>query len=103
MLHVVCFTGRFDYYYVTCGSSLKLFNPYHNVRLHSHDVKYGSGSGQQVSLSFFNYKQKYCIDGVIVSMLPSSAVDRGFKPGWPRVKPVSKIDICCFSAKHAQH
>jgi len=36
------------YEYVTCGSALKLLNTGHNVRLHSHDVKYGSGSGQQV-------------------------------------------------------
>lgn len=40
-----------DFKYVTCGSVLKLHNPKHNVRLHSHEVKYGSGSGQQVSLS----------------------------------------------------
>lgn len=32
---------------VTCGSAIKLVNGAHNVRLHSHDVKYGSGSGQQ--------------------------------------------------------
>ena len=32
---------------VTCGSSVKLMNGQHKVRLHSHDVKYGSGSGQQ--------------------------------------------------------
>ncbi|KAM9810808.1 stromal cell-derived factor 2-like protein 1 [Neosynchiropus ocellatus] len=32
---------------VTCGSLVKLLNTKHNVRLHSHDVKYGSGSGQQ--------------------------------------------------------
>jgi len=32
---------------VTCGSALKLKNVKFNVRLHSHDVKYGSGSGQQ--------------------------------------------------------
>ncbi len=32
---------------VTCGSALKLQNVQHKVRLHSHDVKYGSGSGQQ--------------------------------------------------------
>ncbi|XP_028565042.2 stromal cell-derived factor 2-like protein 1 [Podarcis muralis] len=32
---------------VTCGSVLKLLNTRHNVRLHSHEVKYGSGSGQQ--------------------------------------------------------
>ncbi|KAL5013577.1 hypothetical protein ScPMuIL_007847 [Solemya velum] len=37
----------FDYEYITCGSSLKLMNSHHQVRLHSHDVKYGSGSGQQ--------------------------------------------------------
>jgi len=32
---------------VTCGSVLKLQNIKFNSRLHSHDVKYGSGSGQQ--------------------------------------------------------
>jgi len=32
---------------VTCGSVIKLYNSYYKVRLHSHDVKYGSGSGQQ--------------------------------------------------------
>ncbi|XP_066465937.1 stromal cell-derived factor 2-like protein 1 [Tiliqua scincoides] len=32
---------------VTCGSVLKLLNTRHAVRLHSHEVKYGSGSGQQ--------------------------------------------------------
>ncbi|CAL8365313.1 unnamed protein product [Lota lota] len=33
--------------FVTCGSVVKLLNTKHNVRLHSHDVRYGSGSGQQ--------------------------------------------------------
>ncbi|MBN3320999.1 SDF2 factor, partial [Atractosteus spatula] len=33
--------------FVTCGSIVKLLNVKHNVRLHSHDVRYGSGSGQQ--------------------------------------------------------
>jgi dolichyl-phosphate-mannose--protein O-mannosyl transferase len=32
---------------VTCKSVLKLLHKKSNVRLHSHDVKYGSGSGQQ--------------------------------------------------------
>ncbi|XP_072443920.1 stromal cell-derived factor 2-like protein 1 [Chiloscyllium punctatum] len=36
-----------ELYDVTCGSVVKLLNSRHNVRLHSHDVKYGSGSGQQ--------------------------------------------------------
>ncbi|XP_073415229.1 stromal cell-derived factor 2-like protein 1 [Dendrobates tinctorius] len=39
--------GSEDAEYVTCGSVVKLLNTRHNVRLHSHDVKYGSGSGQQ--------------------------------------------------------
>lgn len=32
---------------MTCGSTLKLMNVDYKVRLHSHDIKYGSGSGQQ--------------------------------------------------------
>ena len=37
-----------------------------------------------------------CMGGVMVSMLVSSAIDRGIKT------PVgSNLDICCFSAKHA--
>jgi len=41
------FAEKFDYELVTCGTVLKLLNHFHNVRLHSHDIKYGSGSGQQ--------------------------------------------------------
>lgn len=33
--------------HVTCGSVVKLKNNIHDGRLHSHDVRYGSGSGQQ--------------------------------------------------------
>ncbi|KAK9497248.1 hypothetical protein O3M35_004604 [Rhynocoris fuscipes] len=33
--------------FVTFGSAIKLINTDHNVRLHSHDINYGSGSGQQ--------------------------------------------------------
>lgn len=51
VLFCVMFTqccGRdVDSSYVTCGSLVKLMNTRHSVRLHSHDVKYGSGSGQQ--------------------------------------------------------
>nr|SVE75401.1 EOG090X0E0P [Daphnia dolichocephala] len=43
-LHVV--EGRAGQY-VTCGSAIKLQNLAYKIRLHSHDVKYGSGSGQQ--------------------------------------------------------
>lgn len=33
--------------HVTYGSVIKLFNSDYRIRLHSHDVKYGTGSGQQ--------------------------------------------------------
>jgi len=36
-----------EFKHVTCGSVLKLVNQRQNVRLHSHDVKYGEGSAQQ--------------------------------------------------------
>ena len=41
---------------MTCGSVVKLLNLRNNVRLHSHDVKYGSGSGQQVHQNKITYK-----------------------------------------------
>jgi len=36
-----------NHVFVTCGSSLKFAHIQSNFRLHSHDVAYGSGSGQQ--------------------------------------------------------
>ncbi|XP_069476076.1 stromal cell-derived factor 2-like protein 1 [Ambystoma mexicanum] len=49
LLGLCCSLARASesYEYVTCGSVIKLLNQRHGVRLHSHDVKYGSGSGQQ--------------------------------------------------------
>ena len=41
------------------------------------------------------------IDSVMVSMLASSAVGRGFKPRPSQIKDY-EIGICCFSAKHAR-
>jgi hypothetical protein len=35
----------------------------------------------------------------MVSVLVLNAVDHGFEPD--RIKPKSKIGICCFSIKHA--
>ena len=40
------------------------------------------------------------IGGVMVSVLASSAVDRGLEPRPGQTKDY-KIGICCFSAKHA--
>ena len=42
----------------------------------------------------------YHISGVMVSLLTSSAVDRGFEPRTGQTNDY-KIGICCFSAKHA--
>ena len=42
----------------------------------------------------------YRIGVVMVSVLASSAVDRGFEPRSGQTKDY-KIGICCFSAKHA--
>lgn len=48
--------------FVTCGSAIKLLNNNYKARLHSHDIKYGSGSGQQVCLcvfmnAFFSFRE----------------------------------------------
>ena len=40
------------------------------------------------------------IDDVMVSVVDSSAVDRGFEP-WSGLAEDCKNGICCFSAKHA--
>ncbi|VDM53524.1 unnamed protein product [Angiostrongylus costaricensis] len=39
--------SAYDDELVTCGTVLKLSNAYEGSRIHSHDIKYGSGSGQQ--------------------------------------------------------
>ena len=52
-----------------------------------------------VSSHEFYLIKKTCIGGVMVSVLTSSAVDRGFKPSG-QTKDY-KIGICCFRAKHA--
>ena len=44
--------------------------------------------------------QYYRIGGVMVNVITSSAVDRGFEPRSGQTKD-NKISICCFSAKHA--
>jgi hypothetical protein len=49
-------------------------------------------------LVFHNYSNR--IGGVMVSVLTSRAVDRGFEPQLGQTKDY-KIGICCFSAKHA--
>ena len=45
-------------------------------------------------------KYIYCIGGVMISMLASSAVECGFQPRLGQTKDY-RTGICCFSAKHA--
>ena len=44
---IIAVKGKDDFANVTFGSAVKLYNRKRDVRLHSHEVKYGSGSGQQ--------------------------------------------------------
>ncbi|XP_011252672.1 stromal cell-derived factor 2 [Camponotus floridanus] len=54
-LYISCIQAK-GTQHVTCGSVVKLLNVNYNVRLHSHDIKYGSGSGQQ-SVTGINTKE----------------------------------------------
>ncbi|XP_029672029.1 stromal cell-derived factor 2 isoform X1 [Formica exsecta] len=54
-LYISCIQAK-GTQHVTCGSVLKLMNVNYNVRLHSHEVKYGTGSGQQ-SVTGTNIKE----------------------------------------------
>ena len=49
---------------------------------------------------FHNTYNTNRIGGVMVSVLASSTVDRGFEPRSGQTKDYI-IGICCFSAKHA--
>ena len=65
-----------------------------------HAVKGGLLSYCDKVYSRGNINQKHRIGGVMVSVLASSAVDRGFEPRSGQINDY-KIGICCFSAKHA--
>jgi len=47
LLLLISIVNGSDLQHVTCGSVVKLMNNNYKTRLHSHDIKYGSGSGQQ--------------------------------------------------------
>jgi hypothetical protein len=53
----------------------------------------------RLELHIYIYMCTNLIDGVVVGVLASSAVGRGFDPR--RVKSKTKIVFCCFSAKLA--
>jgi hypothetical protein len=63
-------------------------------------VDRGIIGGVLVSVLASSVVDRGIIGGVLVSVLASSAVDRGIEPRSGQTKD-DKIDICCFSAKHA--
>ena len=65
-----------------------------------HAVKRGVLSYCDKVYSRGNINQYHRIGGVLVSVLASSAIYRGFKPRSGQTKDYN-IGICCFSAKHA--
>ena len=65
-----------------------------------HAVKGGLLSYCDKVYSRGNINQKHRIGGVMVSVLASSVVDRGFEPRSDQTKDY-QIGICCFSARHA--
>ena len=65
-----------------------------------HAVKGGLISYCDKVYSRGNISQKHGIGGEMVSVLASSAVDRGFEPPSGQTKDY-KVGICCFSAKTA--
>ena len=66
-----------------------------------HTVKWGLLSYCDKVYLRGNIKQKHLIGGVMVSVLVSSAIDRGFEPRSGQTKPDYQIGIGCFSAKYA--
>ena len=65
-----------------------------------HAVKGGLLSYCDKVYSRGSINQQHRIGGVMVSVLTSSAVDRGFESRSSQTKDY-KIGICCFSAKYA--
>ena len=65
-----------------------------------HAVKEGLLSYCDKVYSRGNINQKHRIDGVMVNVLASGAIDRGFEPRSGQTKDYA-IGMCCFSAKHA--
>ena len=64
-----------------------------------HAVKGGLQSYSDKVYSRGNIDQKHRIGGVMISVLVSCAVDRGFEPRSSQTKNY-KIGMCCFSVKH---
>jgi hypothetical protein len=85
-----------------------MHSPHYCVFGIKHYILTGLKYSANVYLFIFSFLPKKClssftdnpIDGVMVIVLTSSAVDCGFEPRSGQTKDF-KIGICCFSAKHA--
>ena len=54
---------------------------------------------EEIKTIHYNGQKNDRIGGVMVSVLSSSVVDRGFQP-WSGQTKAYEIGICCFSTKH---
>ena len=88
---------------MTCGSVVKLQNIHHKIRLHSHDVKYGSGSGQQ-SVTGTDVKEDvnshWALKGKIFFKKSNFIVDLtdvAFDFFWVKFDELSKVRTNCKS------
>lgn len=77
--------------FVTCGSVVKLLNIQHNVRLHSHDVRYGSGE----YLIGYTHSSSGRSGSISVSMclLLTQAAGSSRWPGWAPSKTVTATGV----------
>lgn len=69
--------------FVTCGSVIKLLNIKHNVRLHSHDVRYGSGEFPLIKrlLSINKHLNRVYHSHLLYLPLPTSVTNTGLLKG----------------------
>lgn len=75
--------------FVTCGSVVKLLNVQHNVRLHSHDVRYGSGEWTRCTGN--------CTRLHVTARSQTIYVDLRHNPSANRLLNWLLVDLLCFS------
>jgi hypothetical protein len=95
---------RFFYYQsyvsITCmciARYIKLTSSFHFLISEVQEMEENLPKTCKVNFEDPNTLHRIC--GVMVSMLSSSVVDRGFEPRSGQTKDY-KINICCFSTKH---
>ena len=88
------------YVVITLQSNITPYEVLHHTKVNKgyaiYRVLMAYSTTKLVTLTYL----KNCIGDVMVSVLASSAIDRGFEPRWGQTKDYN-IGICCFPVKHA--